>query len=153
MEGLSTLFDSKILGDLKKPQLVEIILELQKEKNSLKLQSNNIGEISDRSTDLERSHFLYLQYGRRSSIEISGIPPEVEQNDLEKHVIKIFREAKVEVQGKYLDHHDIEACYRIGKKSGNYSFRQSEFCTRRSAQRQKSERDQFIWKTIHLYKR
>ena len=95
----------------------------------------------------------FISYGRRSSIEISGIPPEVEQKDLQNHVIKIFREAKVEVHGKYLDHLDIEACHRIGKKRGNYSFRQSEICSRRSAQRQKSERDQFIWKTIHLYKR
>ena len=90
MGGLSTIFDSKVLGDLKKPQLVEIILELQKEKTSLKAQACNNDGITDRITDLERSHYLYLQYGRRSTVEITGIPEEVEHNDLEKHVIAIW---------------------------------------------------------------
>ena len=67
MEGISTIFDSKVLGDLKKPQLVEIILELQKEKNSLKTQACDIDGSTDRITEVERSHYLYLQYGRRST--------------------------------------------------------------------------------------
>ena len=117
MEGISTIFDSKVLGDLKKPQLVEIILELQKEKNSLKTQACDIDGITDRITEVERSHYLYLQYGRRSTVEITGIPAEVEQKDLENHVIAIWNEAKIQVHGKSLDHLDIEACHRIGKKN------------------------------------
>ena len=117
MEGISTIFDSKVLGDLKKPQLVEIILELQKEKNPLKSQACDIDGITDRITEVERSHYLYLQYGRRSTVEITGIPAEVEQKDLENHVIAIWNEAKIQVHGKSLDHLDIEACHRIGKNN------------------------------------
>ena len=117
MSDKSNLFDAKTLNDFKKPQLVELILELQKEKKLLESQATNIAGITERVTELERSHYLYLQYGRRSSIEITGIPANVVQNDLENHVIDIFNEAKVKVHGKSLDHIDIEACHRIGKKN------------------------------------
>ena len=33
--------------------------------------------------ELERRHALYLQYNRRNSVEITGIPEDVEQKDLE----------------------------------------------------------------------
>ena len=112
----STLFDAKTLNDFKKPQLVEMILELQKEKNLLVSQAKSLSVIEDRVTELERSHHLYLQYGRRNSIEVSGIPEDVQQNDLEKHVIDIFKEAKAKVHGEFPNHMDIEACHRIGKK-------------------------------------
>jgi hypothetical protein len=117
MSDIKNLFDAKILNDFKKPQLVELILELQKEKQILERHATNIAGITDRVTELERSHYLYLQYGRRSSIEITGIPANVEQEELENHVINIFKEAEVEVHGKSLEHMDIEACHRIGKKN------------------------------------
>ena len=114
---MSTLFDAKTLAEFKKPQLVEMILELQKEKNTLISQALDIAKIDERVTEQERSLNLYLQYGRRNSVEVTGIPAEVKQEDLEDHIIKIFDTAQVKVHGKSLDHMDIEAAHRIGKKN------------------------------------
>ena len=110
------MFDEKKLAEFKKPQLIELVLELQKEKNLLIKQKENVSDIQTRLCELERSHFLYLQYGRRESVEITGIPKEVPQEDLEQEVIKIYKEAKVSVHGKELSNFDISACHRIGKR-------------------------------------
>ena len=72
--------------------------------------------LDDRVIALERSHYLYLQYGRRESIEITGIPEQVKQEDLEKEVEKIYNEIKVEVHGRQMNTSDISACHRVGKK-------------------------------------
>ena len=114
---MASIFDSKTLIEFKKPQLVEIIQQLQREKAQLAEQSQIAAGFGDRLVELERSHYLYLQYGRRSTLEITGIPAEVDQKDLEDHVINMFQEAQVKVHGKALDHMDIEACHRIGKKN------------------------------------
>ena len=71
-------------------------------------------QLNKRVIELERSHALYLQYNRRNSVEITGIPEDVEQKDLECQVIKIYDEAEV---GRSLNLFDIEACHRIGKKN------------------------------------
>ena len=60
--------------------------------------------MEERIVELERSHHLYLQYGWRSSIEISGIPEEIKDEDLEDHVIKSFDEINLNVHGKSLKH-------------------------------------------------
>ena len=109
----SSSFDADRLNSFKKAELVDIIMELQKEKGVLKSKICNMPEFEKRIVELERSHALYLQYSRRNSVEISGIPEDVEQKDLESHVIKIFDEVKVEVHGKTLGHFDMEACHRI----------------------------------------
>lgn len=111
---MSAEFEADKLNSFKKTQLVELVLQMQREKNDLKAQA--LGD-PDRITELERSHYLYQQYGRRNTIEITGIPAEVEQNQLENEVIKIFNEANVEVHGNKLTNMDIEACHRIGKKN------------------------------------
>ena len=111
------LFDASKLKQFKKAELVEIVLEMQKEKNTLKKQVISIADITNRVIELERSHALYLQYSRRNCIEITGIPETVEQRKLEEEVIKIYNEADVKVHGKKLDHMDMEARHRIGKKN------------------------------------
>ena len=113
---MSDLFDAKTLGEFKKEHLIKIIMELQKEKSTLIEQQNSISAIKDRVTELERSHFLYMQYGRRESIEIVGIPQQVEQESLEEEVLKIYEEAKVQIDGRKLSSMDISACHRVGKK-------------------------------------
>ena len=105
----STLFDVNTLNTFTKKQLVDVVLELQKENKQLM-------DMSTRITELERSHYLYLQYGRRNSIEITGIPDDVQQKDLEDHVINIYNEAGVKVHDESFEKRDIEACHRIGKK-------------------------------------
>ena len=100
---------------LQKNQLVSLVLQLQKESIALKQQKE--GDLEKRVIALERSQFLYEQYGRRESVEITGIPSNIEQKDLENEVIKVFNEAKVQVHGRPLEPMDITACHRIGKKN------------------------------------
>ena len=59
---------------------------------------------------------LYLQYGRRESVEITGIPTSVKQEELENEVIKVYNEAGVKVFGRSVAQTDISACHRLGKK-------------------------------------
>ena len=68
-------------------------LENQIKKNEIEYQ-----------TDLNRLE----QYGRRSNVEIAGIPDEVSINELENKVVAIFKEMDVKV-----DPRDIEACHRL----------------------------------------
>ena len=83
----------------------------------LKRQQDSHSELADRVTELERSRHLYEQYGRRESIEITGISADITQEDFENEVIKIYDEAKVEVHCRQISHFDISTCHRIGKKS------------------------------------
>ena len=116
METESIIFDKKTLNEFKKDHLVDIILELQKEKNELRLGSNAIAELGNRVTEMERSHYLYLQYGRRESVEITGIPETIGQKDLEEAVIDVYNAARITVHGSALSPKDVSACHRIGKK-------------------------------------
>ena len=116
MDG-SGLFDAGVLKKkFSKGELIELVRELQAEKNRLKEQNRSFDNLQNRVVELERSQFLYEQYGRRESIEITGIPDSVAQKDLQGEVIKVFKEAKVAVEGDELVAKDISACHRIGKK-------------------------------------
>ena len=126
-----SLFDADKLNAFKKNELIDMIIELQKEKDALKSEVNLSG-IEKRVVELERSHALYLQYSRRNCVEITGVPANVDHNDLEKHVINIFDEAQVLVHGRSLDHFDMEACHRIGKKNVVSSFCESQICSGRT---------------------
>ena len=116
METESIIFDKKTLNEFKKDHLVDLILELQKEKNELRMGRNTIAELGNRVTEIERSHYLYLQYGRRESVEITGIPENIDQKDLEGAVIDVYNAARITVHGAALSPKDISACHRIGKK-------------------------------------
>ena len=116
MEQVKDLFDQTTLESFKKVDLINIIMALQQEKNTLKSQQASTVTLMERVTKLERSQFLYEQYGRRESVEISGIPEHIEQKHLEKEVIKIYNEAKVDFHGRQVKAEDISACHRIGKR-------------------------------------
>ena len=109
-------FDPSQLEQFKKKELIELIKQLQKEKNELINNQLDIKNVTARVIKLERSQYLYEQYGRRESVEISGIPENIEQNNLEAEVIKIYNEAKVKVHDRELKKKDITACHRIGRK-------------------------------------
>ena len=118
VEPLSnSLFDADKLNLFKKSELINMIMELQKEKDVLKNEVSNLSSIGKRVIELERSQALYLQYNSRHSVEITGIPEDVEQKDLECQVIKIYDEAEVDAHGRSLNHFDIEAFHRIRKKN------------------------------------
>ena len=71
---------------------------------------------NDRLEELERQQNLNLRYQRRDTIEITGIPSSIKQEELEEEVMKIFDAGHVSVHGRKLDTHQIQACHRIGKK-------------------------------------
>ena len=60
---------------------------------------------------LERNQHVLDQYGRRDTIEITGIPDDVDHDDLEQEVIDIFRDAKVTVNRQFIKPLDIQAVH------------------------------------------
>lgn len=54
------------------------------------------------------------QYGRRNNVEISGIPNNVADSELEKKVIDIYKKLDVEIV-----ENDIEACHRLPPPRNN----------------------------------
>ena len=123
----SSVFEIGSLNKMKKDELVEIIQALQEEKGALqqKLLASEDNSLYDRVSklerdqiELERSHYLYMQYGRRESVEISGIPEDPNETTakLQDEVIKVYEKAGVIVEGRGLEKMDISSCHRIGKK-------------------------------------
>ena len=108
--------DLKNLGSKSKTQLIEMVKNLAAENEIYKELQHYMETTNKRLENLEREQNKSLQYMRRDSVEISGIPLEVPQASLEDAVIKIYAEAGVEVHGEKLDAIDIQACHRIGKK-------------------------------------
>ena len=79
----------------------DVIIRNLKEENT-KLRSK-VQVLENKFNHLE-------QYGRHSSIAVSGIPNLISDNELECSVIKMMKASDIEV-----DDHDIEVCHRIGK--------------------------------------
>ena len=75
------------LGNLSKERLIEIILSVNEKNEKLKDDYQKI--INLRLYHLERDLNMSLQYSRRDTIEITGIPPVIEDQDLEKS-LKFF---------------------------------------------------------------
>ena len=98
------------------PQLIKLVIGLQREKEMLKTQQDSQSILFQRITELERSHFLCEQYGRCECIEITDIPTDIAQEDLEEQIIKICNEANVEVHGRELNRLDISACQQVGEE-------------------------------------
>ena len=60
---------------------------------------------------LETEISKFQQYNRRESVEISGIPESITQENLEKSIITVLRR----VGGWGLEHYEIAACHRLGR--------------------------------------
>ena len=109
-------FNAETLEKFKKGELIELVMQLQTEKEALKEEKESLQKITSRVVELERSQYLYEQYARRESVEVSGIPTTVKIDDLEDAVIDVYNRAKVQVFGRELRKEDISACHRVGKK-------------------------------------
>ena len=105
------------LNSLSKANLIKMIEDLKIENTVLKEMHEVMLATNRRLEKLEREQNLNFQYQRRDTIEISGIPPTVKQEDLEGEIVKIYEAAGVEVDGKKLKVSKIQACHRIGKKN------------------------------------
>ena len=90
-----------VFNKLTKNELINLVLQLKTEKEALQAERQLLGDIENRVIALERRQYLHEQYGRRESVEISGIPV-VENQNLEDEVIKVYNEAKVQVFGRQL---------------------------------------------------
>ena len=91
--------------------LSEQIASLKAENDALKSRVENLenqikNNIIEYQTDINRLE----QYGRRSNIEIAGIPDEIPLKELEGKVVEILTEIDVKVEDR-----DIEACHRLPK--------------------------------------
>ena len=75
-----------------------------------KLASSN-PTFADSVINLERQLYAQQQYTRRECVEIVGIPVTITDNEIENHVIKIFKHAGVEVTSR-----NFQAVHRINKK-------------------------------------
>ena len=84
-----------------------IIKDLQVENQRLRMKVNNL-ENKVMSLEINGNHLE--QYGIRNNLDITGIPDDVSEENLEEKVIQVLSEIKVNVSSS-----DIEACHRIGK--------------------------------------
>ena len=64
--------------------------------------------LEKRVIELEKCQAKAEQYSRRNNVEISGIPHEILDNNLEDKVIDICKDAGIEI-----GHMDIEGCHRL----------------------------------------
>ena len=99
------------LESLSKDDLITIIGNLKGELTKLSEDFRKVTNL--RLYHLERSHNMYLQYNRRESFEIAGIPTTVTPENLEDEVIEICKEAKVFVNRLPLKKNDIAAVHRL----------------------------------------
>ena len=88
-----------------------ILKKLQDENAQLK---ETIANLQHKVIILETATNSVEQYDRRNNIEITGIPDDIEDKNLEHSVIEIFIAADIQIF-----HNDIEDCHRIGKSKSN----------------------------------
>ena len=86
--------------------------------------------LEKRVISMEVGGNLSEQYGRRNNLKMTGIPDDVEDEDLEEKVIKILDKIEVNVTSK-----DIEACHRVGKSRNNSTKTIIHFVNRKFAKK------------------
>ena len=84
--------------------------QLKRFLNRLQVAEDNIDEQQEYTYFLEKQLSKLDQYGRRENIEISGIPSNVTDRQLETEVLRILKQIGL----KHLEHFHIVACHRIG---------------------------------------
>ena len=108
--------ESEDFANHTKDEVIKVILKLKYENSMLKDQQAFMERANKRLEDLERNHNLSLQYQRRDSVEITGIPEDIANARLEDEVIKMFNSCQVVVNGNKVDKSQIQGCHRKGKK-------------------------------------
>ena len=94
--------------------MIELVEKLAAE-NAVLIEIQLYMEATNKKIEkLEKEQNKSLQYLRRDSIEIAGIPVRIKDEDLEEEVGRIYGEAGV--HGMKLSLSDIQACHRIGMK-------------------------------------
>ena len=104
-----------------------IIKNLQVENERLR---KKVNVLENKVLTLESEHNSLEQYGRRNNIEITGIPNNVPDQNLEEKVVDILNEISVDVSPK-----DIEACHRVGVSKNNSKKTIVRFINRKHAKK------------------
>ena len=104
-----------------------IIKDLQIENQRLR---NKVNNLEKRVISLEEEGNRLEQYGRRNNVEMTGIPDDVSDADLEEKVIEILDKIDVNVTSK-----EIEACHRVGKSRNNSKKTIVRFVNRKFAKK------------------
>ena len=110
--------DEEYLKRIDPSEVIKLTLALKEENKKLLVNASDVvsKNYEARFERLERELNLQKQYERRSSIEITGIPAAVVDDDIEEAVIKVLKAAKAKVHGKFPTHMDIQAAHWKGKK-------------------------------------
>ena len=92
-----------------------------RQKHELKIKSLNtsIIDLNDKNYNLECDLIQIDQYQRRNNIEFVGIPSNISQMHLEKHILGIINKMGVMIDGKKVSSYDIVACHRLKKALGS----------------------------------
>ena len=80
----------------------------EKITSDLLVVKNVNAKLEERIISLEKSQDKSEQYSRRNNIELSGIPNDVPEDNLEKVVTDICHDSDVEIEPK-----DIEGCHHL----------------------------------------
>ena len=100
-----------------------IIKDLQLENQRLRMKVKNL---ENKVMPLEINGNHLEQYGKRNNLEITGIPDDVSDENLEEKVIQVLSEIQVNVSSS-----DVEACHRIGKSKNSPKKALARFINRK----------------------
>lgn len=105
------------LSTLHPDQVIQLAIMLKEENDKLRKSSEEaiIKKYDERLEKLERELNLQNQYERRNSIEISGVPASVTDEQVEAEVLKILQAAKAKVNNNFPRSLDIQAAHRKGR--------------------------------------
>ena len=106
--------NQETLSTLETDQLVRMVLFLKEENEVLKKSTEEVisKKYDERLEKLEREINRDRQYARQDTIEISGINPNVSDDDIEDECLKILKTAKVKIGTKFPTSQDIHAAHR-----------------------------------------
>ena len=85
-------------------------------KSKLKYINKDIDDIDDRFINLEKSVTQVEQYTRRENFEITGVPENIPQEQLEAKVFEIVNDITEKDERTMLTSKDIHACHRLRKE-------------------------------------
>ena len=96
-------------------EIIELRCQNRKLIRRINELERDLDDFDERFIDIEKNVLNVQQYIRRENLEISGIPEEIEQNNLEDKVLEYINENFDEDDDK-LTKRDLQACHRLGQK-------------------------------------
>ena len=93
-------------------------------------QKKKVNVLENKILTLESEHNPLEEYGARNNIEITGIPDNVPDQNLEEKIVDILNEITVNVSPK-----DIEACHRVGVSKSSSKRTIVRFINRKHAKK------------------